>query len=132
MTRSPVAVAVALLALDACTTETLRPERHDGGIKDASNPSAQCPADVPDGCPSPAPSYTTDVVPVLDAKCNGCHTGGEGPWPLTNHDDVVHWRYQVLREVVQCTMPPPLSKPELTEAERAMIVDWLMCGAPEN
>jgi hypothetical protein len=132
MMRSLFASAVAYLVFASCTTETLRPERHDAGIKDASKPVPQCPAAVPDACPSPSPSYATDVVPVLDAKCNGCHTGGEGPWPLTNHDLVVHWRDQVLTEVVQCTMPPPLGTTELTQAERTMLVDWLVCGAPDN
>jgi hypothetical protein len=127
-----VCLCVGLLSVASCTTETIRPgPRKDASVSDSSNPK-QCPADVPDACPRPAPSYASDVVPILEAKCNGCHTGGEGPWPLTNHDDVVHWLAQVLSEVARCTMPPPLSATQLTESERKLLIDWLVCGAPDN
>ena len=128
-----LATIAGAVSLAACTTETLRPQpRKDAGTKDSSSTAPSCPADVPDACPTPVPSYATTVVPILDAKCNGCHTGGEGPWPLTNHQHVVDWRAQVLSEVAECTMPPPLSTTRLTDAERTTLIDWLVCGAPGN
>jgi hypothetical protein len=129
-----VSVCSCALSLGSCTTETIRPQqRHDASTQDAvreAEPS--CSPGAPDACPSPMPSYATDVVPILEATCNGCHTGGDGPWPLTNHADVLHWRAQVLAELAGCTMPPPTGTPQLTARERETLIDWLVCGAPEN
>ena len=127
-------ICAGLLSLASCTTETIRPgTRMDASVKDSSNATPlQCPADVPDACPSPVPSWATQVVPILDAKCNGCHTGGDAPWPLTNYPDVLHWRAQVLYEIERCTMPPPDDPKQLTASERTTLIDWLVCGAPEN
>jgi len=128
-----VSICACVLSLGSCTTETIRPQpRHDASTKDAPAEPLSCPADVPDACPTPIPSYATAVVPILEAKCNGCHTGGDGPWPLTNHADVLMWRAQVLYELERCTMPPPADKTRLTEAEQTTLIDWLVCGAPEN
>jgi hypothetical protein len=131
-----VAFSAGLLALASCTTETIRMvQSRDAGVRDSheADPPATCSADVPDACPSTVPSYRSDVVPIFEAKCNGCHMGGEGgPWPLTNYFDVLHWRAQVLSELARCTMPPSTSQIRVTEPERATLIAWLVCGAPNN
>jgi hypothetical protein len=129
-----VSISVCVLSFASCTTETIHPEHHhDASTRDSTTEAAPvCSPDVPDACPSPVPSYATEVVPILVAKCNGCHTGGDGPWPLTNHADVLHWRTQVLNELANCTMPPPMDTSRLTARERTMLIDWLVCGAPDN
>jgi hypothetical protein len=85
-------------------------------------------------CAPPIPSFANDLTPLFDAKCNTCHDGMPGsPWPLTNYDDVSAWAVTVLSDIVACTMPPAdAGAPELTEAERATLIDWLVCGAPNN
>jgi hypothetical protein len=132
--RGAASVCACALSLGSCTTETIRPQpRHDASTEDAAREAEpSCSPGAPDACLSPVPSYATDVVPILEAKCNGCHTGGDGPWPLTNYADVLHWRAQVLSELAGCTMPPPTGTTRLTAPERATLIDWLVCGAPEK
>lgn len=106
------------------------PATQDGS---ANAPPPECNAEVPDACPSPSPKYATDVVPILEAKCNTCHDGRDGgPWPLTNHADVEHWITQVTSVLLDCTMPPPTGTEKLTSDERATLLNWLKCGAPNN
>ena len=66
-------ICASLLSLASCTAETIRPQpRRDASANDSSNAAPlQCPADVPDACSSPVPSYATQIIPILDVKCNG-------------------------------------------------------------
>jgi cytochrome c5 len=110
----------------SCNSDSAAPSQAD-----AAGP---CTAMVPDeSCPKPTPAYATDVVPIFEAKCNTCHDGKDGgPWPLTDHADVVHWRTQVFSVLVDCTMPPPKGTGDLTSSERQTLINWLACGAPDN
>src|SRR5260221_8507740 len=83
-------------------------------------------------CPSPPPSYRTDIVPILDAKCNGCHVGGAGPWPLTDHGSGVDWRASIRSDVEGCPMAPADAGAGLSSMERIALLGWLACGAPNN
>jgi hypothetical protein len=100
---------------------------------DADNGPTLC-AVAPDTCPSDQPSYSRDVVPLLDAKCNGCHTGIDGgPWALTNYTDVREWGIQIAIDISQCVMPPADDGTDaLTANERETLLAWVVCGAPEN
>lgn len=87
-------------------------------------------------CQSPIPSYSRDVAPVLDRACNStCHATGVGPWPLNDWANVVDWGNIVGGDIEQCTMPPPdagAGNGTLSDQERATILNWLVCGAPNN
>jgi hypothetical protein len=85
-------------------------------------------------CVSPAPSFAADVVPILDARCNGCHDPAlpAGPWPLHDYQDVVDWRGVVVESLLNCTMPPPEAGPPLPEDERQRLFAWVACGTPDN
>ena len=86
---------------------------------------------VPATCPSPAPSYEQDIVPILDGKCNTCHAAADsGLWPLINYDDVHDWQTLVLSDVEYCAMPPA-GAPQLTTTEQFILLSWVVCGAPE-
>jgi len=111
--------------------------RASAATKDSSTdsppPVPACNAELPDACPTPGPKYATEVVPILDAKCDTCHDGKEGgPWPLTTHVDVTHWLTAVTSVLIDCTMPPPTGTEKLTPDERATLLNWLKCGAPDN
>jgi hypothetical protein len=83
-------------------------------------------------CQSPIPSYANDVAPLLDRDCNRtCHAPGAGPWPLTDHPSVAAWSDLLVRDIQNCTMPPP-DAGALTTNERKMLLDWLACNAPNN
>ena len=84
-------------------------------------------------CSLPSPSFQNDVLPVLDRTCNStCHAPGQGQWPLTTATDVSDWGSLIYADLEQCSMPPPdasAGNGNLTNAERAMILDWLACAA---
>ena len=107
----------------------------DGGPRDASTDAQRACVVAPvTTCPSPKPSFKNDVTPIFDAKCNSCHNGADanGPWPLTNLDDIVHWKALVVADIETCKMPPAHAGPPLTAAENATILGWLACDAPDN
>jgi hypothetical protein len=109
------ALAAMLFAIAACGGDTT------------------CPRDTPSSCPSPTPSYATDVAPVLDMYCNDCHspTGQAADRPLQTYQEVFARRTSVLSFTADCQMPPP-DFPQPTEAERVALLGWLACGAPNN
>jgi len=82
-------------------------------------------------CPSPAPTYA-DVVPIFDAKCNGCHSdASSGPWPLTDYDSVEAWWDLIRRDTLNCSMPPADSGLVLTSDESTLILTWIACDLPK-
>ncbi len=95
-----------------------------------------CAAIDASACSQPVPSYATDVAPVLDRACNStCHAPGVGPWPLNNYTDVFDWASIIAGDLEACTMPPldaGAGNGPLTDHERALILDWIACGAPNN
>lgn len=111
------------------------PSTSDAG-SDAAPPDPSCPFIDASTCQQPVPSYTTDVVPILDKRCNStCHAPGVGPWPLTNYQDVLDWADIIGGYIEQCGMPPPdagAGDGNMTDQERALVLNWLACGAPNN
>jgi mono/diheme cytochrome c family protein len=101
-----------------------------------------CPNDLPAECPSDAPGYAATIAPIVKTRCLGCHApGGQAAdKPLGTWDDVHARRSAVLNQVYSCSMPPteggPLGMPStgsgLTDAERAALLGWLVCGAPND
>jgi hypothetical protein len=92
-----------------------------------------CPQDLPASCPSKPPSYTTDVAPIFAIHCTRCHVAGgtAADRPLTSYADVYAERSPVLNQVYGCEMPPSGYTP-LDEDERAKVLGWLVCGAPDD
>jgi len=85
-------------------------------------------------CAAPGPSYASDVVPILDKRCNNCHaenTDG-GPWPLGGYDDVTAWRDTIMNDLLRCTMPPADAGVPIPNDERAILMAWIICGTPDN
>lgn len=100
-----------------------------------SDGGRECPTSAPLSCPTPIPSYAQDVAPVLNAKCNGCHTGSPAPWALIAWVDVNAWALSILQDLLVCSMPPAdagADAPVLTKAETDAILGWIVCGAPDN
>ena len=99
---------------------------------DGSHPSGGCGDKAPAKCPSPAPSFAKDVLPIFDARCNNCHLGEPGPWPLTDYEHIRDWRLQILQDIEGCTMPPLDAGTTLSAAERRTVLGWLVCDVPNN
>jgi len=92
-----------------------------------------CPNDLPPSCPSPMPSYKNDVAPIITNHCLKCHSPGgeEAQIDLTNYPNVFFQRQAVLTQSYSCNMPPD-PEPRLDSQERALLLGWLVCHAPNN
>jgi len=101
------------------------------GAADSGDAATSCPS-APESCPSRVPSYASDIAPILQQSCVPCH----GPGGSAGHSeatyDAVHAQVSPILDVVAgCTMPPS-SYPPLRATERTALLDWLVCGAPNN
>jgi hypothetical protein len=100
-----------------------------------------CPnLEYPSTCPTPPPSWKTDVQPLFETYCDTCHGNG-GPAaasvPLATYQDVVDNRTRAWQQIGNCSMPntdaslPATQFP--TAAQRQTMVTWLdVCNAPDN
>ncbi len=90
----------------------------------------------------PTPSYSTDIAPLLQAKCIGCHSPGNlAPFALTNYASVTSNMTKMRVELLNGTMPPWHADPyyqtftndfSLSTAQAAMLVKWIDAGGPRG
>lgn len=85
-------------------------------------------------CPSTVPSFKTEIAPILDQRCNNCHSPDidGGPWPLDTQQDVSDWAILIEKDLQECSMPPVGSGFAFPADERDKVWAWLICGAPDN
>ncbi len=98
-----------------------------------ANPS--CPDDLPTSCPGTVPSYATDVAPIVSSVCAAmCHAPGgiAANRPMVDYASLFALKDAVLNQVSVCNMPPADANPALGEADRATLLAWIVCGAPNN
>jgi len=101
-------------------------------------PAQSCPFVTP-VCPTPPPSYSGQVRAVIQTFCLGCHAPGgqESVRPFTTYDEIfANGDLSVnvgpmQRQLLSCQMPPATSA-QPTPDEKAALVGWLTCGAPNN
>jgi uncharacterized membrane protein len=90
---------------------------------------ASCPSSSAT-CPTPAPSYDTDVGPLIARYCSRCHSpdGGNPGHLLQGYDDVTSKSQMsdVLFQISSCRMPLE-GEPQPTAAERDLILSWFAC-----
>jgi hypothetical protein len=104
------------------------------GVSCGGTPATSCPA-VPSSCPSPVPSYATDVAPIIQQLCVPCHApmGLEPKQQYETYAEVKSFEMDILFKLRGCTDPmPPVGSPPLSDAQRATLVGWLYCDAPNN
>jgi hypothetical protein len=98
----------------------------------SSGTSGGCPNDLPASCPANAAGYHATIAPVLATSCNVCHVpGGPSVHYLETYAEVSALAGPVLDQVYACKMPPA-GYPPLSSAERADLLGWLVCGAPDD
>jgi hypothetical protein len=97
----------------------------------------------PEGsCPSPAPSFATQVYPILEGACFPCHLdadqcgfsypdggGSCGVSPAIDSYAVV--ATLEFATMLSCYMPPS-SAFAMSPDELQIVFDWLQCGRPNN
>jgi hypothetical protein len=96
--------------------------------------TAACPQDLPQTCPSPSPRFAADVQPIFERRCWRCHTGsGEAAasHDFSSYDRIFGQRSAILNQVYACRMPPSEATP-LAAEERAALLGWLVCKAPND
>ncbi len=88
-----------------------------------------------------APTYTRDVAPILQAKCQNCHRRHQvGPFALETYEQARKRSRDIAAVTEERSMPPwkptrgvgPKLKHDqsLTHAEIAVLVAWAEAGAP--
>jgi cytochrome c553 len=89
-------------------------------------------------------TFTKDVAPILQAKCQNCHRQGEmAPMSLVTYDETRPWAKAIRERVVSRQMPPwHLDKTvgiqqfqndiSLSDAQIATIARWVDAGAPQG
>lgn len=91
-----------------------------------------------------AQTFTKDVAPILQAKCEECHRkGAMAPMAFTTYEETRPWAKSIRERVVRRQMPPwHIDKTvgiqhfandrSLTDAEIAVISRWVEAGAPRG
>ncbi|WP_394824143.1 hypothetical protein [Pendulispora albinea] len=130
--RALPAWAVVLSALTAASFAALTA----CGSDSSTDPGPSCPANLPEACPSPPPSYEADIKPLMAERCTPCHapngTGvGRAGRDFTRYDALSAHRTSVLSQVYSCNMPPREAT-ALTPSQRSTLLAWLVCNAPNN
>lgn len=90
----------------------------------------------------PAPTFSRDVLPLLQKNCQSCHRPGEvAPMSLLSYSEVRPWAKAIKAAVVTQKMPPWFADPSvghfrndrrLAPDEIATLVSWVDSGAPEG
>jgi len=135
------------VAVKATQVEGCPLERREPPVKLANGPRVRArtpshPASV--GVSEPAievgsVTYATDVAPILQSKCQGCHRPGQvGPFSLLTFDDARKRIRAIAEAVEERRMPPWHADPRyghfandrsLSRRERAVLLTWCASGA---
>ena len=93
---------------------------------------------------APTPTYTKDIAPILQEKCEACHRPESmAPMSLINFDDVRPWAKSIKARVASREMPPWAidrnvgiqdfkNDRSLTDAQIETITAWVDAGAPKG
>ncbi|HEX4353498.1 MAG TPA: hypothetical protein VHZ95_11295 [Polyangiales bacterium] len=97
------------------------------------NDPDNCPDDLPQNCPDPAPSYGSEVSTLISSYCVPCHRAGglAADRQFGTYAVVFKDRIDMLSRLAKCEMPPSCAA-QPTATERAALLSWLVCNAPNN
>ena len=90
----------------------------------------------------PNPTFTKDVLPILQRSCQQCHRPGtHAPMSLMTYPEVRPWTDSIRQKVTSREMPPwhidrsigeYVGDPSLSDQEIAAIAAWVDAGGPEG
>jgi hypothetical protein len=97
-------------------------------VKDAAGCEVSVAASIPRG--NTGTTYVADVKPIFQSKCDGanCHPDNLDLYTYS----VAFSRRSAIKSEVQSGKMPPASSPDLTEAEKSLIICWVDDGAHQN
>jgi hypothetical protein len=98
--------------------------------------------DSKEGAVPAKPTFTKDILPILQKSCQECHRPGTmAPMSLLTYEEARPWARSIKEKVVMRYMPPwhidrtvgeYYPDPSLSEAEVATIAKWVDSGAPKG
>jgi hypothetical protein len=87
-------------------------------------------------------TYTRDVAPIMQAKCQQCHRPQDvAPFALMNYDDAVTWARDIKASLIAKTMPPWKPVPgfgefqgsyALSDDEKNTLLAWIDSGMTQG
>ena len=80
-------------------------------------------------CSGKAKSYKTDVAPIMQTTCIGCHYFGSGIVDLSTYATVFSSRSSIRDDVASGKMPQTGT---LTDSQKNNILCWIDSGAANN
>lgn len=104
-----------------------------GGSSDDST-QASCPKVGSVTCPTPQPSFKTDIQPLIEKRCYPCHGPGGievSQHNFTNYNDISADIGDIATQIGTCMMPEPDAAP-LTAEELTEFLQWIECNSPNN
>jgi hypothetical protein len=100
------------------------------------------PAFAAEPAASAKPSFTKDVAPILQEKCQECHRAGQmAPMSLMTYEEVRPWAKAIRENVAAAKMPPyfadkaslPMKHDmSLTPEQKTMLLAWIDGGTPRG
>src|SRR6185503_9264979 len=97
------------------------------------------PSDAETGSEKSSITFSRDVAPILQKRCEECHRhGGMAPMSLVTYEEARPWARSIKEKTVKREMPPfhaagqagrYVNDPRLTDAEIATIAKWVDAGA---
>src|SRR5579864_952986 len=91
-----------------------------------------------------APTFTKDIAPILQAKCEECHRKGSmAPMSLVTYEETRPWAKAIRQRVVARQMPPWhidttvgvqkfKNDMSLSDQQISAITRWVDAGAPQG
>jgi hypothetical protein len=91
-----------------------------------ANDTPATPSDETPAMMTPCPTFATQVLPVLEAKCQVCHQGplAPGGFFIGGRGDVVGSAVAIAQTLASGRMPPNGASP-LGDLDRSLLGDWL-------
>src|SRR5262249_25601973 len=87
-------------------------------------------------------TFTRDVAPILQERCQECHRKGQGgPKPLVSYEDALGWSAMIREVVSEKRMPPWHADPKhgkfandrsLSDRERTTLLGWIDQDCPKG
>ncbi|HLK50792.1 MAG TPA: cytochrome c [Bryobacteraceae bacterium] len=98
---------------------------------------------APNSISSGSPTFSKDVLPILQKNCQECHRPGEvAPMSLLSYNEARPWAKAIKAAVLSKKMPPWFAEPQgshafsndrrLSAADLNTLVSWVDNGAPEG
>jgi hypothetical protein len=133
--RIAVGLFLALAAgLASCAGDS-QPDPPGTAGRGGGSGDGECPSDLPgrDVCAAGTPSYGSEAGPIIERRCATCHypDNDRSRYVFSDYDEVYSARQTVLTRIYGCVMPPD-GAPQLTPDERRVLLEWFICGAPDN